>query len=138
MLSFAILNARNVVDQHDFEVINAATDVSLLQVLAPAMEIQADTFKSGWSKTRSYDSKYGRKYIEPFKAEIQDMFKLGNDDSTKRKGPGRMLAELRWRYPNRLDLPSESEISQCVSTLMAKQKKGHGTTAASIRGIAEP
>ena len=66
------------------------------------------------------------------------MFNAGNNDSAKKKGPGRMLAELRRRYPARLDLPSESEIRQCISTLMGKQKRGQDTVLVANRGISQP
>ena len=49
-----------------------------------------------------------------------------------------MLAELKRRYPHRLDLPSESEIRQCISTLMAKQKKGQETDLNANRGVPQP
>jgi len=51
------------------------------------------------------------------------MFNMGKADSAKKEGPGPMLVELKPRYPQRLDLPLESEIRQCISTLMAKKKK---------------
>ena len=60
----------------------------------------------------------------------------------KKKGPGQILAELRRKYPTRLDLPSESEIRACISTLVAKEKKkkqqGQGAGVVQSRGIAEP
>lgn len=140
MLSCAILYARDVVDQHEFEIVNSTTDVSSLQILAPVREIPHANvlFQPGWAKTRSHGKKYGRKYIQAFKQDVVDMFNAGKDDSAKKKGPGRMLAELRRRYPLRLDLPSESEIRACISTLMAKQKKGQDTVLTSKRGIPEP
>ena len=39
-----------------------------------------------------------------------------------------MIAELRRRYPTRLDLPSESETRAFISGLFVKQKKGKDTT----------
>ena len=49
-----------------------------------------------------------------------------------------MLSELRRRYPLRLDLPSESEIRQCISYLTQKQKKGQSTSYITRSSISEP
>ena len=142
MISHSIEYARSVIDQHQFEVISIMTDMSTLQVLSPVSAVSYEepefVFSPGWAKTRAHGSKYGRKYIEPFRQEIVEMFNVGKADSAKKKGPGRMLAELTRRYPHRLDLPSESEIRQCISTLMAKQKKGHATELNPNRGVAQP
>ena len=83
-------------------------------------------------------SKYGRKYIEPFKQDVDDMFQAGIENSAARKDPGRMLAELQRRYPGRLDLPSEQEIREQITALTAKQKKGQSAISSIKRGIAEP
>ena len=48
-----------------------------------------------------------------------------------------MLSELVRRHPTRLDLPSESEIRQHTSSLVAKQKKRQSTSYQSSRGIME-
>ena len=126
-----------MVDQHYFEVITATTDVSSLQVLAPAVKIPAEEFLfgSGWGKTCAHGMNYGRNYIEPFKAEILLMFNAVKDDSAKKLGPGRMLAELKRRYPTCLDLPSESEIRAFISGLLEKHNKGKDTTVASNSGV---
>ena len=81
-------------------------------------------FSETWAKTQDYGQKYGRKYIEPFKEDIVEMFKAGNDNLAKKKGPGRMLGELKRKYPTRLDLPSEAEIRGYVGSLLAKHRKG--------------
>jgi len=142
MISHSIAYARSVIDQHQFEVISATTDASMLQVLSHVLAVSHEepefAFSAGWARTRAHGSKYGRKYIEPFRQEIVEMFNMGKADSAKKKGPGRMLAELKRRYPSRLDLPSESEIRQCISTLVAKQKKGQETDLHANRGVPQP
>ena len=42
----------------------------------------------------------------------------------KSRQMGRMLAELKRKYPKRLDLPSEAEIRGYVGSLLAKHRKG--------------
>jgi len=67
------------------------------------------------------------------------MFNVGKDNESQRRGPAKMLMELRRKYPGRLDMPSETEIRSVISSLMAKQKKGQSTDViVSNRGIAEP
>lgn len=51
-------------------------------------------------------------------------------------GSGRMLEALRNKYPERLDLPSETEIRQYITALTAKYNK-HSTIHIK-RGIQEP
>ena len=51
------------------------------------------------------------------------MFMLGVEDNSNKTAPGRMIEMLRSKYPGRLDLPSESEIRQRISSLFAKYKK---------------
>ncbi|KAG1680512.1 Beta-TrCP [Nymphon striatum] len=91
-------------------------------------------FASGWARRPSQGKSYGREYIEPFKNDIDDMFMSGIEDKSNKTGPGRMLEQLRLKYPDRLDLPSESEIRQRISSLFAKYKK-HGTIETKRRGI---
>jgi hypothetical protein len=68
------------------------------------------------------------RYIEPFKVEITDMFIAVRNDKSKRMGAGRMLQKLRATHPQRFDLPSETEIRQAITTLMAKEKSGKDVT----------
>ena len=84
------VNLESSVVREVCKITHATTYVSTLQVLAPAVEIPAGEFlfESGWGKTRAHGTKYGRKYIESFKAVIVQMFNAGNDDSEKKKGPG--------------------------------------------------
>jgi hypothetical protein len=64
------------------------------------------------------------------------MYTTGCDDQRNKIGPGRMLETLRTLYPNRLDLPSETEIRQGIAAITAKYKK-HGTIHIK-RGIQDP
>lgn len=64
------------------------------------------------------------------------MFEKGCKDQRNKIGPGRMLEALRNKYPERLDLPSETEIRQYITALTAKYNK-HSTIHIK-RGIQEP
>ena len=142
IVSETIRYGRTVLDQHMFEVINATTDLSTLEILSPVLNSdnmhQKYAFEPGWAATPDYGSKYGRKYIEPFKDDIDDMFTAGIENVAVRKGPGRMLAELSRRYPGRLDLPSEQEIRERITALTSKQKSGKLMCTNSDRGIPAP
>ena len=81
---------------------------------------------------------YGRKYIEAFKGDIVEMFNAGCRDKSFRMGAGRMLERIKRQNPGRLDLPSETEIRQAISALMAKMKSGKAITLSNLRGIAMP
>ncbi|KAG1692278.1 Glutamate receptor ionotropic, kainate 1 [Nymphon striatum] len=108
----------------------------LWTILTATTTFQLPVFASGWARRPSQGKSYGRKYIEPFKNDIDDMFMSGIEDKSNKTGPGRMLEQLRLKYSDRLDLPSESEIRQRISSLFAKYKK-HGTIEAKRRGIIE-
>ena len=133
--------ARLILDQHQFQVISATTDYGSLDVLRPVLNTTGDhlyNFEKGWAIQYNMGCKYGRKYIEPFKQDVDDMFQAGIENSAARKDPGRMLAELQRRYPGRLDLPSEQEIRERITALTAKQKKGQSAISTVKRGIADP
>ncbi len=143
MVSRSIMLAKAMFDQHQFEVINATTDSAVLQVLQPINNVSDDDktyeFTGGWACHRLHGRKYGMKYIEPFKKDIDEMFNAGNENESMKKGPGRMLAELARRYPGRLDLPSEFEIRQRITSLMNKKKAGQSIVpGCRTRGIVQP
>ena len=95
------------------------------------------SFEKGWALRAGYGKIYGAKYIEKYKKDIDELYSRGNVDQRHKMGPGRMLECLRRTYPGRLDLPSETEIRQRITSLVAKYKK-HGTIDLKKRGIQEP
>ena len=66
------------------------------------------------------------------------MFNTGCENVALRKGASRILEKIKWAYPHRLDLPSETEIRQAISTLMSKMNSGKDPNLSSSRGIAMP
>lgn len=58
-------------------------------------------------------------------------------DKRNKIGPALMLEILYKKYPGRFDLPSETEIRQLVTRLVAKMKL-NGTITLTPRGIQEP
>ena len=69
---------------------------------------------------------------------ILSLFLAGCKDKEKRMGPGRMWSALECKYPNHLDLPSETEILQAITTLMVKQQQGKSIVLHMSRGIQYP
>lgn len=145
LISKAIEFAKQIYDQHQFEVIHAGTNVNSLDVFEPVrQEIQHAPnicgYVKGWAKAKQHGQKYGRKYVDPFKQDIVEMFNIGNENEALKRGPGKMLSELRRKYPGRLDLPSETEIRSVISCLMAKKRKGQSqiNNVNVNRGIPEP
>ena len=115
--------------ENDEEIANAF-------LLANVDDYSAVSFAKGWALRAGYGKIYGAKYIDKYKADIDELYSRGNIDQRHKMGPGRMLECLRVKYPNKLDLPSETEIRQRITSLVAKYKK-HGTIYLK-RGIQEP
>ena len=100
------------------------------------IEFSPVQFNEGWAIRAAHGKAYGAKYIERYKDDIDAMFAKGCEDQRNKIGPGRMLETLRLKFPDRLDLPSETEIRQRITALTAKYKK-HGTIFVK-KGIQEP
>lgn len=131
ILTTAFRIAVERVHQPSFHVIQGSSnDDALKRLESIPMKRTGNFFQAGWARVPKQGHMYGRKYIKPFKPEIENMFEEGVRDKSKRLGPARMLQQLRIKHPGRLDLPAESEIRQLISTLTAKGKKAaHGTPA---------
>jgi len=80
-------------------------------------------FSQGWARRPAYGHCYGKKYIENFVEQIDDMFMKGINDKRQKMGPALMREGLCKMYPERYDIPSETEIRQRISTLFTKYKK---------------
>ena len=80
------------------------------------------------------------KYIGPFKKDILTMFQDGEDDKRIIMVSARMLEKLKVKYPNRLDLPPESEIRSLITSTVVRNKRYQGESLAyqSRSGIYEP
>ena len=136
---YALSYAYGRIDQHEFNIIMIRDKDSDKGKLGELLEAPTDLdLTAGWAHPPRHGKMYGRNYIEPFKEDIARMFNAGSDDKAFRMGPARMLEKLKQQYPERLDLPSETEIRQAITTLMAKQKKGQQTTLTTTRGIQMP
>ena len=139
LVHFALTYAYERIDQHDCGIImnrDKDTDKGVLGGLLGGptnLEMTA-----GWTHPPKHGKMYGRNYVDPFKEDIASMFNAGSEDKAIRMGPARMLEKLKQKYPDRLDLPSETEIRQAITTLVAKQKKGQQATLNSTRGIMMP
>ena len=94
------------------------------------VELETDYFKGGWACCKKHGAKCGRKRVGPFKKDIEDIFLLGQNDVSKRLGPGRMLDHLKKKYTDKFDLPNETEIRQAMSTLASQLKKKGATVTA--------
>lgn len=71
---------------------------------------------------------YGKKYIHKYKKKILEMFLRGAEESSKKKGPGAMLEQLRADNPGVYTLPNFIEVQGEVGRLFEKQKKAGGRT----------
>ena len=71
----------------------------------------------GWAKRPPIGSMYGKSNIHFYKDFIKEMFMAGVAKNGNKKGPGRMLEELKNKYDCRFDLPTETEIRNEISKL---------------------
>lgn len=85
-------------------------------------DAENEKFPAGWGKRAAHGKGFGAKYIGAFVGDIDRMFLAGVEDKRNKLSPGRMLEQLRILYPNHLDLPSETEIRQRVTSLFSKLK----------------
>jgi hypothetical protein len=135
----ALKYAYERIDQHDLGIIMICDKDSEKGLLGELLDAPTNLeMTAGWAHPPKHGKMYGRNYIDPFKDDIARMFNAGNDDKAVRMGPARMLEKLKQKYPDRLDLPSETEIRQLITTLIAKQKKGQQATQTTTRGITMP
>jgi hypothetical protein len=68
---------------------------------------------------------YGAKYIERFKTELFEFYKVGSRDSDKKLGPAIMLEKLQLAHPDLYTLPNFAEIQSFVSQCFHREKDGN-------------
>ncbi len=109
MMTSVIRYAMTQIDSNHFEIIRAKAEEqpTVFNCVGSDLHVESQSlFSPGWACSRQHGQKYGRKYIEPFKEDIAELFVAGCKDKAHRMGPGRMWSALERRYPNRLDLPA--------------------------------
>jgi hypothetical protein len=79
----------------------------------------------GWACRPRKGEMYGTKYIERFKAELFEFFKISSRDSDKKLGPAIMLERLQLAHPDLYTLPSFAEIQSFVSQCFNREKDGN-------------
>jgi len=128
-VAFAVRNARSLIG--GCIAVRDGKDAMEEYELAAGVKLG---LKAGWARRPPTGKMYGAKYISMYMTDIVNMFQAGVDDQSNKKGPSAMLEELRRRYPGRYSLPSESEITSAISSLLQKQKRGAPLQSTS-RGI---
>jgi hypothetical protein len=73
--------------------------------------------KPGWALRPPIGSMYGKNNISLYRNDIKVMNLAGENDSGEKKGPARMLEDLRMKYKDRFNLPSETEIRNKIYRL---------------------
>lgn len=68
---------------------------------------------------------YGAKYIDRFKAELFEFFKIGSRDSDKKLSPSIMMERLWLAHPGVYTLPNFLEIQSFVSQCFNREKDGN-------------
>jgi hypothetical protein len=96
--------------------VTSSLDIDLTNHPLPSLSV-------GWARRPSRGQMYGAKYVHLYEADIREMFEQGVAMSAQKLGAGRMVQLLKEKYPNRFDLPSESEVKTEISKLFAASKK---------------
>ena len=111
LLYFSTKYTLERIDQPDFKLLVAnATDSIDIFSFADGQVLEDNCFKGGWACSKQQGQKYGHIYIGPFQKDVEDMFKAGLEDISKRLGPGQMLHHLKKTISRAFDPPSETEI----------------------------
>lgn len=74
LVRYAMRYAYERIDQKEFEVLSMNTDAQIISAFDELPDTPEHAFQEGWAKTQPHGSKYEKKYIEPFKANIERLF----------------------------------------------------------------
>lgn len=111
------------IDQHQFDVVSATeTEVDGIFDSVPQSSDVVHSFWCGWCWSKSRGENYGKKYLGLFNEDAEQLFVEGCEEKFKSMWSGRMLNVFQSRNPNHLDLPSETEIHEAISTPTAKNE----------------
>ena len=89
----------------------------------------------GWNIRPAHGHCYEKKYIKNFMDDVPEMFEEGDKDKSHKMGPGRIREMLINKYPDRLYIPSESELRQAISKFIGQVRLGTAPTLSGTRGI---
>ncbi|KAG2811083.1 hypothetical protein PC116_g19891 [Phytophthora cactorum] len=81
------------------------------------------SLKQGWARRPPWGKMYDARYIKRYEEEVAELFRQGEDNSSCKLGPARMLEVLIEKHPTKYDLPSDNEIRSEMSKLTRSRKK---------------
>lgn len=87
--------------------------------------VEMPPVNAGWARRTALRETAGSRYVEKYKADVQNLFDIGSKDSAKKLSPSGMREALLKMYPGRFDIPSESYIQKAISAVFQKQKSGN-------------
>jgi hypothetical protein len=94
-----------------------------------------DEFKrdEGWARRPRQGEYYGKRFIGPYKDELQERFDDGKRDGSRKMSADQMCEWLAKKYPGVYTLPSVSEIDSFISQCIKNDKNAQARTAPNSR-----
>ena len=133
MISYSIKKAISLQTSGEIAIIDARkeNECATTQVIPPSFTMPT-SFKPGWAVWPKRGEMYGRQYVSNYMDDINKLFNQGVNKSSEKNIPGAMLEVLQKTYPNRFNIPSETEIRQAISTLIQGNKQKHNAKKAEL------
>ena len=101
-----------------------------------SLSVTVVTIKKGWAGRIKVDgSHYRKSYISNYLDDIEELFQKGKKNSSDKMNPAQMRDTLIAKYPNRLRIPSETEIKQEIGRLFSKSKDTRSATQQKKDGV---
>jgi hypothetical protein len=85
-------------------------------------------FQKGWAKRPKNGLMYGPKHVQSYRADIYELYKLGEEDKKNKRSPAQMREALQMKYPEEFCLPSENDIRVEINRLQTKKKSPQATS----------
>ncbi|GMF19984.1 unnamed protein product [Phytophthora lilii] len=107
----------------DEEMINAVDVFRAASSSDAGSTVGDDRAPSKLGKTTKRGEMYGKKYISLYKKEVEEMFRQGEENQSRKMGPARMLEALIAMFSHIYNLPGENEIRGLIAQLMKRRQK---------------
>ncbi|EFX81178.1 hypothetical protein DAPPUDRAFT_102749 [Daphnia pulex] len=82
----------------------------------------SDYSEEGWAKRPKNGLMYGPKHVQSYRADIYELYKLGEEEKKNKRSPAQMREALQMKYPEEFCLPSENDIRVEINRLQTKKK----------------
>lgn len=116
-LDRAVICANTHIENRTISVHCKASENRIMQEMTLSDAVRkATTFPPFWAARPVSGIRLGSNFIDPFRADIEEMVKQGNMNKTNKLSNGQMQEQLRMLYPDRLDIPTTYHINSLVTS----------------------